>query len=371
MGHNQGEIDGIGRKCVREVEKMNIAIDCRYLGKSGIGRVCQGILDNLDYSEHKYYLIGSPKKLAAYPAAHIIADDGNPFSAKGLFFFPKEINRECDCIIIPNFIIPYGIRIPIYSVMHDLIFLDLPKITTTGFVNYHIKKILLKRCMKKSVRIACVSGFTKSRCEQHFPKYARKCYVNYVGLSKEVLNFDATGIEKTNSIVYVGNVKPHKGLKTLIDAFHMLPKGLYQLKIIGEREGFLVGMKKEELQSDDVIFTGRVDDDQLLREIASAALLVQPSLYEGFGIPPLEALYLGTQPIISDIPVFKEVYGDLPVVFFKTGDAEDLRDKILCEKSNIGEEWSKIKFPDYKGFQSQLIRWVNDGKEGDYANARN
>lgn len=340
---------------------MKIAIDCRYLGKSGIGRVCQGILDHLDYKEHEYYLVGNAEKLSAYPSAHIIANDGNPFSAKGLFTFPKEINSLCDCVIIPNFIIPYGIKIPVYSIMHDLIFLDLPKITTKGFVDYRIKKMLIKRCMKRSVKIACVSGFTKSRCEYYFPKYAEKCYVNYIGLSKEVLNYDATGIEKTNSIVYVGNVKPHKGLKTLIDAFHMLPKGMYQLKIIGEKEGFLVGMKEEDLRSDDVIFTGRLDDEQLLHEIASASFLVQPSLYEGFGLPPLEALYLGTQPIISDIPVFKEIYGKLPVVFFKTGNAEDLQDAIMGAhnipqgmKSDISMQYS------YQLFTQSFIRSVTE-----------
>lgn len=336
---------------------MKIAIDCRYLGKSGIGRVCQGILDHLDYKEHEYYLVGNAEKLSAFPSAHIIANDGNPFSAKGLFTFPKEVNRLCDCVIIPNFIIPYGIKIPVYSIVHDLIFLDLPKITTKGFMDYRIKKMLLKRCMKKSVKIACVSGFTKSRCEHYFPKYADKCYVNYIGLSKEVLNYDATGIEKTNSIVYVGNVKPHKGLKTLIDAFHMLPKGMYQLKIIGEKEGFLVGMKEEDLRSDDVIFTGRLDDEQLLHEIASASFLVQPSLYEGFGLPPLEALYLGTQPIISDIPVFKEIYGDLPVVFFKTGDAEDLSDELLHTIDSTQDEKSHITtMYSYQTFTMNLKR---------------
>ena len=328
---------------------MKIAIDCRYLGKSGIGRVCQGILDHLDYNEHEYFLIGNEEKLRAYSPAYIIPNDENPFSPKGLFSFPKMINQFCDCIIIPNFIIPYGIRIPVYSVMHDLIFLDLPKITTKGFLDYRIKKMLLKRCMKKSVRIACVSGFTKSRCEHYFPQYAGKCYVNYIGLSEEVLNFDTSGIEKTNSIIYVGNVKPHKGLKTLIDAFHMLPNGMYRLKIIGEKEGFLVGMKEEDLQSDDVIFTGRLSDDQLLREIASAKFLVQPSLYEGFGLPPLEALYLGTQPIISDIPVFKEVYGDLPVIFFKTEDAKDLFQNIyncvlLFNGRQVLNKYSYINF---------------------------
>ena len=338
---------------------MKIAIDCRYLGKSGIGRVCQGILDHLDYNEHEYFLIGNEEKLRAYSPAYIIPNDENPFSPKGLFSFPKMINQFCDCIIIPNFIIPYGIRIPVYSVMHDLIFLDLPKITTKGFLDYRIKKMLLKRCMKKSVRIACVSGFTKSRCEHYFPKYAGKCYVNYIGLSEEVLNFDTSGIEKTNSIIYVGNVKPHKGLKTLIDAFHMLPKGMYRLKIIGEKEGFLVGMKEEDLQSDDVIFTGRLSDDQLLREIASAKFLVQPSLYEGFGLPPLEALYLGTQPIISDIPVFKEVYGDLPVIFFKTEDAKDLENVLIRAQrvsfTAISEFTQKYH---YQNFAKRLISFI-------------
>lgn len=338
---------------------MKIAIDCRYLGKSGIGRVCQGILDHLDYNEHEYYLIGNEEKLRAYSPAYIIPNDENPFSPKGLFSFPKMINQFCDCIIIPNFIIPYGIKIPVYSVMHDLIFLDLPKITTKGFLDYRIKKMLLKRCMKKSVRIACVSGFTKSRCEHYFPKYAGKCYVNYIGLSEEVLNFDTSGIEKTNSIIYVGNVKPHKGLKTLIDAFHMLPKGMYRLKIIGEKEGFLVGMKEEDLKSDDVIFTGRLSDNQLLREIASAKFLVQPSLYEGFGLPPLEALYLGTQPIISDIPVFKEVYGDLPVIFFKTEDAKDLENVLIRAQrvsfTAISEFTQKYH---YQNFAKRLISFI-------------
>ena len=338
---------------------MKIAIDCRFLGKSGIGRVCQGILDHLDYNEHEYFLIGNEEKLRAYSPAYIIPNDENPFSPKGLFSFPKMINQFCDCIIIPNFIIPYGIKVPVYSVMHDLIFLDLPTITTKEFLHYRIKKMLLKRCMKKSVRIACVSGFTKSRCEHYFPKYAGKCYVNYIGLSEEVLNFDTSGIEKTNSIIYVGNVKPHKGLKTLIDAFHMLPKGMYRLKIIGEKEGFLVGMKEEDLQSDDVIFTGRLSDDQLLREIASAKFLVQPSLYEGFGLPPLEALYLGTQPIISDIPVFKEVYGDLPVLFFKTEDAKDLENVLIRAQrvsfTAISEFTQKYH---YQNFAKRLISFI-------------
>lgn len=336
---------------------MKIAVDCRYLGKSGIGRVCEGILDNLDYSSDEYYLIGDAKKLAPYTAAHVIEDAGDPFSVRGMLQFPKQVNKVCDCIIIPNFIIPFGIKIPVYPVMHDLIFLDMPEIMTRGKIDYLVKKTLLRRCMKRAKKIACVSEFTRSRCGHYFPKYAAKCYVNHIGLSKDVLAFDATGIEKRNTIVYVGNVKPHKGLDTLIEAYKMLPSGQYRLKIIGEREGFLTGMKAEELDHDGVIFTGRLSDEDLLREIASASFLVQPSLYEGFGLPPLEALYLGTQPIVSDIPVFKEVYGDLPVIFFKTGDAEDLKNKIVqCDVKMIESYSLDLQEFSYNHFVVSMMR---------------
>ncbi len=336
---------------------MKIAVDCRYLGKSGIGRVCEGILDNLDYSSDEYYLIGDAKKLAPYTAAHVIEDAGDPFSVRGMLQFPKQVNKVCDCIIIPNFIIPFGIKIPVYPVMHDLIFLDMPEIMTRGKIDYLVKKTLLRRCMKRAKKIACVSEFTRSRCGHYFPKYAAKCYVNHIGLSKDVLAFDATGIEKRNTIVYVGNVKPHKGLDTLIEAYKMLPSGQYRLKIIGEREGFLTGMKAEQLDQDGVIFTGRLSDEDLLREIASASFLVQPSLYEGFGLPPLEALYLGTQPIVSDIPVFKEVYGDLPVIFFKTGDAKDLKNKIVqCDVKMIESYSLDLQEFSYNHFVISMMR---------------
>ena len=61
-------------------------------------------------------------------------------------------------------------------------------------------------------------------------------------------------------------------------------------------------MTADDLACEGVTFPGRLSDDALLKEIASAVFLVQPSFYEGFGLPPLEALWLGTRPIVSDIP---------------------------------------------------------------------
>ena len=336
---------------------MNIAVDCRYLGKSGIGRVCEGIIDNLDYSQHKIYLIGKEALLEKYSEAVIVPDESNPFSKKGLLSFnKKQINRECDCIIIPNFIIPFGIKIPVHSVMHDLIFLDV-KETVNGKVDYLIKKTLLKRCMKKSESIACVSAFTKSRCEHYFKKYAGKCYVNYNGLSADILEYGKThkATEKENTVVFVGNVKRHKGLNTLLTAFSKAGDTTLKLKIIGEREGFLTGLDINVDEYPNVEFTGRLDNETLYSEIRRAKFLVQPSVYEGFGLPPLEALYLGTQPIISDREVFREIYGDLPVKFFNGED--DLSEKLCGMPEKISYDEQVQKKYSYKSFVTTLLEY--------------
>ncbi|MDE7382758.1 MAG: glycosyltransferase, partial [Treponemataceae bacterium] len=76
-------------------------------------------------------------------------------------------------------------------------------------------------------------------------------------------------------------------------------------------------------------FTGFVDNERLKTVLASSRILVPPSLYEGFGRPPLEALTTGTNAVISDIEVFHEIYDDFPVIFFKAGDSADLAEKVI------------------------------------------
>ncbi len=339
---------------------MKIAIDCRYLGMSGIGRVCEGIIDNVDYSQNTFYLIGKVSRLQKYSNAIIVADESNPFSKRGLLRFNKKrINRECDVLIIPNFIIPIGINIPVHIVMHDLIFLDV-KETVNGKFDYFIKKFLLKRGMKKAKSVACVSAFTKSRCEHYFAEYANKCYVNYNGLSEDIKDYKRMHLnaEKENVVVYVGNVKRHKGLPTLLGAFSNVEDSSLKLKIIGEREGFLTGLNLNEEDYPNVEFTGRLDNETLYSQIQRAKFLVQPSIYEGFGLPPLEALYLGTQPILSDIDVFREIYSNLPVKYFV--DETDLAEKIKQNPETIDcADKLEVAF-NYQNFTQKIMSTIQD-----------
>jgi glycosyltransferase involved in cell wall biosynthesis len=121
----------------------------------------------------------------------------------------------------------------------------------------------------------------------------------------------------------------------LLDAFTGLKKDGFphRLIIIGEKSDFrtsdaTIDRLISETDRSAVEFSGYLDDEKLKELLARAALLVQPSLYEGFGLPPLEAMLLGTKALISDIPVFKEIYGDFPVEYFKSGDAVDLKQKM-------------------------------------------
>ena len=316
---------------------MKIAIDARY-GLSGIGRFLFGILDNLDYDKNEFYLFGKEELLKKYSKAKIINTDLSPFSKKGLFDKAFKITKECDYFYSPNFIIPYTVKCKVYTTLHDIIFLDMPEVNS-GFVDKSIKKFLLKRCMKKSINIYTVSNFSKERIGFHFPKYKDKVIAIYPGVSSSFYNEDIIE-NKDNYIIFVGNVKKNKGLRTLIEAFNMITKEGIDLKlyIVGDSKSFKNKDPyiDEYISNPNIVFTGYIGDIELKNLIKKAKFLIQPSLYEGFGLPPLESIYLGTKPIISDIDVFKEVYQNLPVEFFTVSDSKSLHDKILQASPNLG-----------------------------------
>jgi glycosyltransferase involved in cell wall biosynthesis len=190
-----------------------------------------------------------------------------------------------------------------------------------------------RRAYKKSYKIFTVSEFSKSRIESHLGK-DKPIIVTHSAIQPMFLEY-RTREQKTETIVFIGNIKKHKGLDYLLDAFLLAKnEGLpHKLIIIGSQENFRstdnsVLQRIDFAGSDAVTFTGFISDQQLMEYLSSAALLVQPSRYEGFGLPPLEAMVLGTHALISDIPVFREIYTGYPVTFFRTGDAKDLKEKM-------------------------------------------
>jgi len=319
---------------------MTIAIDCRMLDASGIGVYLRGCLPWFLSTNNNFLLFGNQKKLQLYSSINnvsIIECNVKPFSITELFLFPvklkKKINKS-DIYLSPYFNIPRSVKIPVFTTIHDIIFPDMPELLSkTGLA---ARMWFYRRAYKKSKKIFTVSRFSKSRIEYHLGN-AKPVIVTRSAIQEIFLEYreSAKQINKKEIIIFLGNLKKHKGLNCLLDAFlNAKNEGLpHKLLIIGSKENFRSSdasiMKKINTIGDDkVLFTGFISDDNLMEHLASAALLIQPSLYEGFCLPPLEALVLGTNALISDIPVLKEIYDGFPVTFFKAGDSGDLKIKI-------------------------------------------
>jgi glycosyltransferase involved in cell wall biosynthesis len=320
---------------------------------SGIGVYLRECLPWFLRSENNFLLFGNKQRLNCFSSnanVKIIECDIKPFSLSELFFFPVKTARQinsADLYFSPFFNIPSGVRIPVYITIHDIIFPDMPELTSkTGLA---ARMWFYRRAYKKSKKIFTVSEFSKSRIQRHlgtlnepvgrsFKSTEKPIIVTHSAIQPMFLEYRANvkNIQKTQTIVFVGNVKKHKGLDLLLDAFRLAKnEGLpHRLVVLGEKENFrtadnTVLQKIESLGSEAVSFTGFISDERLMEYLSAAALLVQPSLYEGFCLPPLEAMVLGTHALVSDIPVLKEIYADFPVTFFRSADSSGLKEKLM------------------------------------------
>ena len=310
---------------------IKIAIDCRMLKHSGIGTFIKGILDEIyQYPHQKFYLFGNEHDLAVYKDENvlIIPVDIPIFSFSEIAKYPSKIVNECDFFLVPNINIPGRIKIPVITVIHDVLFLDMPEILSNK-LSYYVRRFFYKRAVKLSTKIITVSEFSRQRILHHFIN--KEVIIAYNGVPKDVIEFKNKVhlFQKKEYFVYVGNLKQHKGIITLITTFKKLG-GDHKLLIVGSANKLKTADEKvkklisEQNGLSNIEFTGYLKRDELLKVILEAKALIQPSLYEGFGLPPLEALVLGTNCILSDIEVFKEVYRNCEVDFFQTEDADQL-----------------------------------------------
>lgn len=326
---------------------MTIAIDCRHLDSSGIGVYLRECLPFFLATEHDFLLLGDEGKLSGIAGGRRGVEIGRcavkPFSLRELFAFPggllRRINR-CDAYYSPSFNVPGGIRIAIFTTIHDIIFCDEKALVSP--VGRLARLFCYRRAARRSRLIFTVSEFSKSRIRHHLGEipvvvtYSAAPSYLFDGGQSGADGLSAGGGEDADkdSIVFIGNIKKHKGLRLLLDAFQEArERGLSQRLVIvgksGEMRSADRGTAERLGAAEAVEWRAELSDEGVRRLLSASALLVQPSFYEGFGLPPLEAMTRGTAALISDIPVFKEIYAGFPVIFFKTGDAADLRDKML------------------------------------------
>jgi glycosyltransferase involved in cell wall biosynthesis len=233
----------------------------------------------------------------------------------------------------PHYNIPLLYRGKLLVTVHDVFHMTMPQYLR-GVHKKLYARTLFQTVMRKADGILCPSKYTVGELIRITGVQRDEIRVAYNGVDENW--FTVTGHDNPHSrpyLLFVGNVKPHKNLFGLIRAFESISSEIpHDLVVVGKKEGFItsdeqIGPLAHRLR-DRVHFTGYVDDSALWQHVAHADVLVLPSFYEGFGLPPVEAMACGCPVIVSTSGSLPEVCGDA-AVYCNPYDFRDIAECIV------------------------------------------
>ena len=313
---------------------MRIGIDIRELEKgkkTGIGRMLLDFLEYISTSDtsNEYILFGNQK--TELQITRILQKNVKVkiVSERITFIWdqvklPIAISREgIDVFFSPYFKVPILAPCPLVNVIHDLIPLHYP----VSGIRYPVSGIYYRYfgrlCAKFSKKVITISKYSKREIEEVLRIPGEKIEIIYSGVKAPSNRYtdvsEKYGIQG-KYILYIGGIKPHKNIGSLIRAYSLLSPELkkeYQLVIGGRKNRHTEYLEKviEKLNiRDRILFPGLIADKDLASIYKGASLFVFPSLYEGFGFPPLEAMACGTPVIASNTTSLPEVTGDAAIL---------------------------------------------------------
>ena len=255
-----------------------------------------------------------------------------------------------------QYILPFFVsrKIKLITLIHDISFNFYPGLIK--WADFFFLKILIPWSLKRADRILTVSEFTKKEIEKYYQISPEKITVvpNSGGenLAGEVSGEELTAVKEKYSlpekfILYLGTMQPRKNLPILLKALVELKNSDWKVVLAGKRNDYNQDPKVETIIKEfslgkEVIFTGFVEEKEKTALFKLARFFCSPALYEGFNIPLLEALRMGTPAIVSDIPPHHEVADDA-AMYFSPQNVEELKNKIIELEKNAD-------------FREQLIR---------------
>lgn len=333
------------------MQEKRVGIDARMIEMSGIGTYIQHLIGSDIYEA----ALGDKKLIEKYNAQLKMIDYNAPiYGIKEQLKFPyKEVKKsKIDLMHFPHYNIPLFYRGKFIVTIHDLTHLILPEFLPNKFA-YYYAKFMIGYAVRKAEHVFTVSKNTKKDIIRMFKVNPDKITVTYNGVDKDFrikkkeeieYLYDKFQIPRNKKIImYVGNLKPHKNLERLLEAFALLENRNDKILLLVGKAFKSVDLQKreEELKiKENVIHTGLVTKEELVDFYNLADLFVFPSLYEGFGIPPLEAMACGTPVICADNSSLPEVVGDAAVMF----NAKDIKQMAeLIEKQMYEKEKQKTK----------------------------
>jgi len=228
-------------------------------------------------------------------------------------------HRDLTCFFSPGHYLPLWSPVPTACTIMDLAYELYP--------DYFKKKDLwqLKWLTRWSVRQAkwvfAISQATKRDIVRLYGKPTETITITYPGknevlpLQREAVKIFLAGKQLSHYLLFVGTLQPRKNLLRLIEAFEILKQQGYNGKLvlagkIGWKAEPIVEAMQRSAVGNEIVHLGFVTDQEKTALIQGADVLVLPGLYEGFGLPPLEAMQLGTIPIVSDVSSLPEVVSE-------------------------------------------------------------
>ena len=358
---------------------MKIAIDIRRMTEFGIGTYTRNVvraLSRLD-RQNKFFLIGSPEKVREIgplpPNFHTVPLLESDRTARGYFEFRTIVKRlHCDLAHIPHlFSVPRRLPCPYVVTVHDLLeHMSRSKDGSSMRRAMHFQ--LTRRVLTRAARILAVSKFTKSELEKLFEIPSEKIEVVYNAIDERFLHGHASEADRQliaerylvtyPFVLYAGRISPHKNLIRIIEAFSALRGELEKESLLPELKLIIIGddlsghpdLRRTVVRSgvhNDVRFFGFVPIEILRIFYDLAIVFLFPSLYEGFGLPPLEAMAHGTPVVTSNTSSLPEVVGNAAVLVNPENVFEIMRatHRVLIDK-NLRERLKQAGYEQGKRF---------------------
>jgi glycosyltransferase involved in cell wall biosynthesis len=238
------------------------------------------------------------------------------------------MREKPDVFHAPHYVLPVAVRSRSVVTIHDCIHLTFPQYLPNRAA-YAYARGAMWSAARKSDRILTVSEASKRDILHFFNVPPEKIVVVYNGIDERFwIQPSAEEIARVRErfqldhgfVLYAGTIKPHKNLVRLIEAFALLRTGEFEelkLLIIGDEISKLPALRRavhSHKLHKHVRFLGFLPDETLAALYRLASVFVFPSLYEGFGLPPLEAMASGTPVVTSNVSSLPEVAGDAAIL---------------------------------------------------------
>jgi glycosyltransferase involved in cell wall biosynthesis len=372
------------KKRAQDKKVYRVGIDARFFGleNKGLGRYTNELTEWLDILNQnlpagkqgqksiKYYIFLREDNFEDYQPKseniYKVKADYQWYSWQEQLLFPFLLGKyNLDLMHFTHFNAPIFYRGKFIVTIHDLILFHYPTIKNTTlnkffyFFKLAVYHLLIRIVARRANLIIAISKFTKKDIVTSLKISEKKVQVIYEGAefnSKKMVKSGGTIFKKygilNKYLLYVGNAYPHKNLERLVLAFEELDvegKDELQLILVGKKDYFYEKLEEfiKERSIKNVVITDYVADQELEELYGRAELFVFPSLYEGFGLPPLEALVKGLSVVSSAKSSLSEILGD-KVRYFNPESVRSMEEGIEDVLSRGGivltaEEVRKIK----------------------------